>query len=346
VPPWNQQVMWATTNTMDYLPPRSEEGTRKLMEGQRKGRTGPSNLREQVDPKTMQLWRTPTTMDSKEDSLKHATKLLQGKNLRSTGARIQITLADEVMVEEIKANPELMEQYKDYEMVTRKNLPEQQEFVDYMREQTTVAALFEKTGIKRTTIEHWFRRDKAGFSHPSIEDWEKIKPHLTTVKYDKEMTTLHSIEWKEETKIMWPTPTTKGFGHASEGQTMIMRRKVEAGELTEPEAQAMMNGTTLRPPRLKEWTWPTPQAPNRSWPTPTARDWKDSGENTNYETARKKSRLAGTAGGALNPTWVEWLMGYPAEYTVLKDWAILSSRKSSKKSAKQSLKPKKNETSV
>ena len=33
----------------------------------------------------------------------------------------------------------------------------------------------------------------------------------------------------------------------------------------------------------------------------------------------------------LNPTWVEWLMGYPAEYTDLKDWAILSSRKSSKK---------------
>ena len=55
---------------------------------------------------------------------------------------------------------------------------------------------------------------------------------------------------------MWPTPTTKGFGHASEGQTMIM--KVEAGELTEEEAQAMMNGTTLRPPRMKQWMWPTP----------------------------------------------------------------------------------------
>ncbi len=452
--------MWATPNTMDYLPPRSEEGTRKLMEGQRKGRTGPSNLREQVDPKTMQLWRTPTTMDSKEDSLKHATKLLQGKNLRSTGARIQITLADEVMVEEIKANPELMEQYKDYEMVTRKNLPEQQEFVDYMREQTTVAELFEKTGIKRTTIEHWFRRDKAGFSHPSIEDWEQIKPHLKTIKYDKEMTTLHSIEWKEEIKSMWPTPTTKGFGHASEGQTMIMRRKVEAGELTEQEAQAMMNGTTLRPPRMKEWMWPTPQAADhlanqsetleawekraaekkkeginlqfalrhavqknpimwptptagdhsrntippsvgksrgydlsmkvvevenqkrmwptprasgqenldtlikrkgetaavqhnltaavQKWPTPTARDWKDSGKAVVNSTrhllpqavAKSDKEKWITGGGALNPTWVEWLMGYPGGYTDLKDWAILSSRKSSKKSAKQSLKPK------
>jgi hypothetical protein len=349
--------MWATPNTMDYLPPRSEEGTRKLMEGQRKGRTGPSNLREQVDPKTMQLWRTPTTMDSKEDSLKHATKLLQGKNLRSTGARIQITLADEVMVEEIKANPELMEQYKDYEMVTRKNLPEQQEFVDYMREQTTVAALFEKTGIKRTTIEHWFRRDKAGFSHPSIEDWEQIKPHLKTIKYDKEMTTLHSIEWKEEIKSMWPTPTTKGFGHASEGQTMIMRRKVEAGELTEKEAQAMMNGTTLRPPRMKEWMWPTPRASGQEnldtlikrkgekaavqhnltaavqmFPTPSANEDAAGSPNGKMQKMlgnHPKVRTPG--GGTLNPTWVEWLMGYPGGYTDLKDWAILSSRKSSKK---------------
>ena len=38
-------------------------------------------------------------------------------------------------------------------------------------------------------------------------------------------------------------------------------------------------------------------------------------------------------GGTLNPTWVEWLMGYPAGYTDLKDWEILSSRKSRKKLA-------------
>jgi hypothetical protein len=39
-----------------------------------------------------------------------------------------------------------------------------------------------------------------------------------------------------------------------------MRDLVERGELTEEEAQAMMNGTTLRPPRMKEWMWPTPAA--------------------------------------------------------------------------------------
>jgi len=50
----------ATPNTMDHLPPRSKEGTLKLQNGHRKGRTKPSNLREQVDPQTMALYPTPT----------------------------------------------------------------------------------------------------------------------------------------------------------------------------------------------------------------------------------------------------------------------------------------------
>ena len=53
-------TMYATPNTMDHLPPRSPEGTKKLQEGHRKGRTKPSNLREQVDPATMRMYPTPT----------------------------------------------------------------------------------------------------------------------------------------------------------------------------------------------------------------------------------------------------------------------------------------------
>jgi hypothetical protein len=191
------------------------------------------------------MWRTPTTMDSKEDSLKHATKLVQGKNLRSTGSRIQISLADEVMVEEIMNNPELMEKYKDYEMVTRKNLPKQQEFVDYMREQTSVKELHEKTGITKTTVEHWFRRDKPGFSHPSIEDWNLIKPHLKTIKYDKEMTTLHSIEWKEEMR-MWRTPDA----HCDRGPSSEKRMKMKL----EKKMPISINDQVAHPNLM----WPTP----------------------------------------------------------------------------------------
>ena len=107
-------------------------------------------------------------------------------------------------------------------MVERENLPEQQEFVTYLRSQTTAKELAEKTGIKKTTVEHWFRKDKAGFNHPTIEDWEMIKPHLKEVKYDKELTTLTSIEWKSQE--LWPTP------RSSVGMSMSMETVNKAME--------------------------------------------------------------------------------------------------------------------
>lgn len=60
--------MWATPNTMDSLPPRSDEATQRLREGARKGRTMPSNLREQVDERTMSAWRTPSARDYRSGS--------------------------------------------------------------------------------------------------------------------------------------------------------------------------------------------------------------------------------------------------------------------------------------
>jgi hypothetical protein len=38
----------------------------------------------------------------------------------------------------------------------------------------------------------------------------------------------------------------------------------------------------------------------------------------NLETVVKK-RDPSVVGGQLNPTWVEWLMGYPSGWTVLED---------------------------
>jgi len=152
-------------------------------------------------------WRTPTTADKKEDALKHATKLLQGKDTRASGESVQITLADQVAMDDIKNNPELFEKYKDHIMMKRPNLPEQKIFVDYLRSITSIKELSEKTDIKKSTIEHWFRYDTSGFSYPNIEDWNKIKPFLSEVKYDKEMTTLESFEWKSN-KHKFGTPLT------------------------------------------------------------------------------------------------------------------------------------------
>tara|TARA_R110000737_G_scaffold343946_1_gene370493 strand:+ start:506 stop:952 length:447 start_codon:yes stop_codon:yes gene_type:complete len=57
-------------------------------------------------------------------------------------------------------------------------------------------------------------------------------------------------------------------------------------------------------------------AAGKVWPTPAARDWKDG--NYASESERHTPPLAVHAGGKLNPTWVEWLMGWPLGWTELK----------------------------
>ncbi len=54
-----------------------------------------------------------------------------------------------------------------------------------------------------------------------------------------------------------------------------------------------------------------------TWPTPVARMWKDNGTSPS-ELDRNSATLATLAGGSLNPTWVEWLMGWPLGWTDLK----------------------------
>ena len=147
-------------------------------------------------------WRTPTTIDSKDDEYKHATKLLQGKDTRASGEKVQISLIDQVAMEELKKNPSLYKQYKNHIMLKRTRLPKQKDFVDYLRSQTTISKLVDKTNIKKSTIEHWFRYDNKGFSYPSIDDWNVIKQHLQVIKYNSEITYTENIEWR---KTMWNT---------------------------------------------------------------------------------------------------------------------------------------------
>jgi hypothetical protein len=52
------------------------------------------------------------------------------------------------------------------------------------------------------------------------------------------------------------------------------------------------------------------------WPTPTAHNAKET--NAPSEALRNEPTLASRVGGKLNPTWVEWLMGWPLGWTDLK----------------------------
>ena len=67
--------MMPPPNTMDHLPPRSPEAMKRMYEGQRKGRTAPSNLREWVNP---EMWPTPARRDYKgQNSLGSMKKKLE-----------------------------------------------------------------------------------------------------------------------------------------------------------------------------------------------------------------------------------------------------------------------------
>jgi hypothetical protein len=52
------------------------------------------------------------------------------------------------------------------------------------------------------------------------------------------------------------------------------------------------------------------------WPTPTSHNAKET--NAPSESLRNEPTLASRVGGKLNPTWVEWLMGWPLGWTDLK----------------------------
>ena len=141
------------------------------------------------------MYRTPTSMDTNEDSMIYAAKILKGKVNRNSNQRVQITLSTDVAMEYLKNNPHLIDQF-DKPFMYRPNLPEKLEFINYLRSQTTIKELVNNTDIPKTKIEHWFRKDNC-FSYPTIEDWNKIKPLLKEIKFDEELTYEVEKDWKE-----------------------------------------------------------------------------------------------------------------------------------------------------
>ncbi len=82
-------------------------------------------------------------------------------------------------------------------IVTRKELPEQKEFVDFIRKKSNAKKLSEDSGVKLSKVEHWFRYDESGFAYPSIEDWDKIREYLDDwskefISIDTKMTELET----------------------------------------------------------------------------------------------------------------------------------------------------------
>jgi hypothetical protein len=161
----------------------------------------------------MGMLPTPTVMDSSKDGdMTAAAKMMKGATHRSSGQQIQKTLTDAVQMEYLKKNPKLVEELANKPMLKRTKLPVQAEFVEWMR-QTTPKKLSEITNLPLTKVEHWFRKDSKGFSHPPIEDWNIIKYHLENwQQWDYQLTYQESIEWKG----MLPTPVAGEYRDTGE----------------------------------------------------------------------------------------------------------------------------------
>lgn len=71
----------------------------------------------------------------------------------------------------------------------RYNLPSQEEFVNFIRSRTNPKKLSEDANLLLTKVEHWFRKDEAGFSYPSVEDWNLSKEFIDDWSDD-----FHSID--------------------------------------------------------------------------------------------------------------------------------------------------------
>lgn len=118
-----------------------------------------------------------------------------------------------------------------------------------------------------------------------------------------------------------------------------LTKETEYGSLLPtPTASEMGSNTTMRK------RGQTLVSRVKMWRTPTASDATKWNNQSMAERLLKGQSLRlctqvspeGGSGGRLNPTWVEWLMGFPLGWTALNPLATPSSRKSPKSSAARS----------
>jgi hypothetical protein len=117
---------------------------------------------------------------------------------------------------------------------------------------------------------------------------------------------------------MWPTPTVTGNNNRAglspkSGDGLATAVK----NWPTPTASLGTKGGRVTPRKSREGGPLIEAVSSRTFATPTARDWK-SGKASEATHAKNSRPLSEQIGGSLNPTWVEWLMGWPLAWTDLK----------------------------
>ena len=106
---------------------------------------------------------------------------------------------------------------------------------------------------------------------------------------------------------MWRTPDNMKGGSNLPG----IKKALAEGHLKRPSGQQIQIRLQdqVKEERIQPKKWPTPTANEDAAGRPTGKMQKMLGNHPD---------VRGTGGGTLNPTWVEWLMGYPLGFTDLK----------------------------
>ena len=151
----------------------------------------------------------------------------------------------------------------------------------------------------------------------------------------------------------WPTPTAQIF--ESEPEVFLARREREKAKGRNGNGFGLTLGMAVRlwpTPTARDWkdgaycpnvpvngllgraVWATPTAAARGY-RPTAREGRPGtlAQPGTFERAKRPTSAATGTTGLLNPTWVEWLMGFPDGWTDLEPQETPSSHKSPNTSA-------------
>jgi hypothetical protein len=303
--------LWATPNTMDYLPPRSAAGTKKIMEGHRKGRTRPSNLREQVDPETMKMYPTPTATERSGINPKTG----KGAGLSKLVKMMYPTPTQDSASERTK-------KYKQGGTPLTVAVQEEEKRM-YVTPTTQDARIGpnniggNKHRVKRGSIaladQILFPKNTKSKMYPTPRASAAMNENLETVKKRVERRGKLGSKLEEtiatEQPMMYPTPT-RVCEEGGEQSHMVERTK-SGGFVSRRKGTGVTYGAKLSDAMLYL---------EKMYPTPTARDYKDAGYQPTWKPSREQSvprtvLKNNKPGGKLNPTFVEFLMGFPMNWT-------------------------------
>jgi hypothetical protein len=143
---------------------------------------------------------------------------------------------------------------------------------------------------EQQTLEQTIRGTESGLSPNGVDRFHT--PNTTGL--DGGSNSRKALKKRQE---MWPTPCATD--HKGAGKTGTLRDRLD---------YAAERGTT----KSKTYTWPTPRTKGMCGGSGA---WAQLKANTTIEEARA---MGAGNGGKLNPTWVEWLMGWPLGWTDLK----------------------------